>query len=160
MSEVALPRLQSLTGYIPTGRFVMYLLVGGFNTAFAYGMYALITYLLAGVIPASYLAGSLLSSLLNITVSYFGYKWFVFKTRGNYLLEWTRCIVVYSGAIGLGLVMLPPAVFLIQCLTGNPRSAPYVAGALVLGGQAVISFVGHRNFTFRAVLAPKSQGGE
>ncbi len=54
----------------------------------------------------SYLAGSLRSSLLNITVSILGYKWFVFKIRGNYRREWVRRVLVYIGVIALGLVLL------------------------------------------------------
>ncbi len=159
MSVVALSNFRSLTEHIPAGQLGRYLLVGGANTAFAYVMYAVITLLLSGVMPASYLAGSLLSSLLNITVSYLGYKWFVFKTRGNYLQEWTRCVVVYSGAIGIGLMMLPPAVFLVRYVTGNSGAAPYIAGALVMAVQVVISFLGHRNLTFRNLLDGKGNGG-
>jgi len=56
----------------------------------------------------------LLSSLLNITVAYFGYKWFVFKTKGNYLREWMRCVAVYSGGIIFALPALPALVVLIR----------------------------------------------
>ena len=28
------------------------------------------------------------STVINITVAFLGYKWFVFKTKGNYLREW------------------------------------------------------------------------
>jgi putative flippase GtrA len=156
---VASSRLRSLTEHIPAGQFGRYLLVGVANTAFAYGSFALFTFLLAGVMPASYLAGSLLSSLLNITVSFLGYKWFVFKTRGNYLREWARCLVVYSGAIALGLAVLPPVVYLVRSMTGRADTAPYIAGALVLGAQVVISFFGHRNFSFRPSLERKGEGG-
>jgi len=138
----------ALTAHIPPGQLGRYLLVGACNTAFAYGTYALLTFLLDRYMPASYLAASLLSSLLNITASFLGYKWFVFRTQGNYLKEWVRCVMVYSGAIALGLVLLPPTVFLVRHLTGNPRTAPYIAGALLLALQIVVSFLGHKNFSF------------
>src|SRR5258707_15130855 len=111
--------IATLTKHIPPGQLGRYLAVGIWNTAFAYGTFALFTALLDRYMPASYLAGSLLSSLLNITVSFLGYKWFVFKTKGNYLKEWARCLVVYSGSIVLGLALLPPTVFLVGFLTGN-----------------------------------------
>ena len=115
---------------------------------FAYGTFALFTALLAPYIPASYLAAGLLSSVLNISFSFLGYKWFVFKTKGNYLQEWARCLVVYSGIIFLGLALLPPTVFLVARTTGHARAAPYIAGALLLAVQAVLGFLGHRTFSF------------
>jgi len=72
---------------------------GRLNTLFGYGTFALFTAVLNPIVPHSYIWASLLSSLLNITVAYFGYKWFVFKTKGNYLREWMRCVAVYSGGI-------------------------------------------------------------
>jgi putative flippase GtrA len=141
--------LSRLTAHIPPGQLGRYLVVGAWNTAFAYGTFALFTALLDRYMPMSYLAASLVSSVLNITVSFLGYKWFVFKTRGSYLREWARCLVVYSGSIALGLLLLPPTVFLVRYSTGNARAAPYIAGALLLGVQVILSFLGHKTFSFR-----------
>lgn len=143
--------LRRLTHHIPAGQLGRYLVVGVWNTAFAYGTFALLTWLLDRYVPASYLAASLLSSVLNISVSFLGYKWFVFHTRGNYLREWLRCLVVYSGSIALGLLALPPTVFAVAAITENRAAAPYIAGALVLGVQVILSFLGHKRFTFGAV---------
>jgi putative flippase GtrA len=150
--------LSALTRHIPPGQLGRYLIVGVWNTAFAYGTFALFTALLDRYMPASYLAGSLASSVLNITVSFLGYKWFVFKTKGNYLREWLRCLAVYSGSILLGLALLPPTVFAVAYITGDQHLAPYIAGALLMGVQVILSFVGHKNFSFRtgeAVDAPQ-----
>jgi putative flippase GtrA len=143
--------IASLTRHIPPGQFLRYIVVGLWNTAFGYGTFALFTALLDPYMPASYMAASLLSSIINITVSFLGYKWFVFKTKGNYWREWSRCLMVYSGAIFLGLALLPPTVFLVGHLTGNQRTAPYIAGALLLGVQVVLSFLGHKEFSFKPV---------
>ena len=150
--------VSSLRKQVPRGELARYLVVGIWNTAFGYGTFALFTALLDGHVPASYMAASLLSSVLNITVSFLGYKWFVFKTQGNYFTEWARCLVVYSGSIALGLALLPPAVFLVGYVTGNPGTAPYIAGALVMAVQVVVSFVGHRTFSFGAGRAPGATG--
>jgi putative flippase GtrA len=146
--------ISSLRRHIPGGQLGRYLVVGIWNTAFGYATYALFNLLLEGRFPASYMVASLLSSVINITVAFLGYKWFVFKTRGNYFKEWVRCLMVYSGAIALGLVLLPPAVFLVEYLTGNPRAAPYIAGAVVVGVQVVGSFIGHSRFSFGVGGAP------
>jgi len=81
------------------GQFGRYLLVGAWNTLFGYGTFALFTAVLNPIVPHSYIWASLLSSLLNITVAYFGYKWFVFKTKGNYLREWMRCVACTAAAL-------------------------------------------------------------
>jgi len=148
---MARPWLRNLTRHIPPGQLGRYLVVGVWNTAFAYGTFALLTWLLDRYVPASYLAASLLSSALNITVSFLGYKWFVFRTQGHYIREWLRCLMVYSGSIALGLLALPPTVYAVTAITGNPAAAPYIAGALVLGVQVVISFLGHKRYTFAGI---------
>jgi putative flippase GtrA len=154
------PFFDRLTRHIPPSQLGRYLVVGMWNTAFAYGTYALFTALLDRYMPASYMAASLISSMLNITVSFLGYKWFVFKTRGNYLREWARCVMVYSGSILLGLALLPPTVFVVSYLTNRPGAAPYIAGALILGVQVILSFLGHRTFTFKDKNGAVSHGKE
>lgn len=142
-------RIKSLTAHIPPGQLLRYLIVGLGNTVFAYGAFAIFTAVLDQYMPSSYLAGSLMSSLLTITVSFLNYKWFVFKTKGNYLREWFKCLMVYSSAIVMGLALLPPTVLLVNNVTGNPVAAPYIAGALVMGFNVIISFIGHKEFSFR-----------
>ena len=91
-----------------------YLITGAWNTLFGYGTFALFTALLAPLGRQSYLLAVIPASLINITVSFFGYKWFVFKTKGNYFREWCRCVAVYSTSIALNMALLPIFVFLIR----------------------------------------------
>jgi putative flippase GtrA len=139
-----------LTRHIPPDQLGRYLLVGAWNTLFAYGSYALFTAVLAPIIPHSYIWASLLSSLLNVTVAFLGYKWFVFRTKGNYLREWMRCVTVYSGGIVFGLIALPLLVVLIRRNTRFFAEAPYIAGALLTVFVVVYSFLGHKKFSFRS----------
>ncbi len=139
----------NLLDHVPPGQLWRFLLVGIWNTGFGYGLFALLTALLTGRIPYAYIAASLLASLISITVSFLGYKWFVFKTRGNYFQEWVRAVIVYSVGIGVGAVLLAPVVYLITLLTGRPKQAPYLAGALLTCINGVISFFGHKNISFR-----------
>jgi putative flippase GtrA len=141
--------IRQLTSHIPPEQFGRYLLVGLWNTLFGYGAYAGLTAVLAPVVPRSYIPASIIAAPLNITVAYLGYKWFVFKTPGNYLREWSRCIMVYGSAMALGVVLLPLVVFLVRATTGLNRSAPYIAGALLMGFSVIYSFLGHKNFSFR-----------
>jgi putative flippase GtrA len=57
-----------------------------------------------------YLYAAVLSNFIAISVAFLGYKWFVFKTHGNYLHEWLRCFVVYGAAALPSLLLLPVAV--------------------------------------------------
>jgi putative flippase GtrA len=139
-----------LTGHIPPGQFGRYLVVGAWNTLFGYGSFAFFTAVLNNKIPHSYILASVISSLLNISVSFFGYKWFVFKTKGNYLREWIRCVAVYSGGILFGVLMLPILVALIRRNTRFFAEAPYIAGALLTGFMVLYSFLGHKKFSFRS----------
>jgi putative flippase GtrA len=141
--------IRRLTSHIPPEQFGRYLLVGLWNTLFGYADYAALTFVLAPVVPHSYIPASIIAAPLNITVAYLGYKWFVFKTHGNYLREWSRCIVVYGSAMALGIVLLPLVVFFVRVTTGLDRSAPYIAGALLMGFTVIYSFLGHKNFSFR-----------
>jgi putative flippase GtrA len=137
-----------LTSHFPPGQFGRYLVVGVFNTAFGYGTYAGLTALLTPHMRFAYVIASAVASFLNITFAFLNYKWFIFKTRGNYLREWSRCVVVYGGSALIGTALLPVVVFLVRHLTPADRSAPYIAFALLFGTNTLASFLGHKNFSF------------
>jgi putative flippase GtrA len=125
-----------------------YLAVGACNTIFGYGCFALFTLLLTPVLSYGYVAASILANLFSITFAFLGYKWFVFKTKGNYLKEWIRCLGVYAGGMILSAAALPFVVGVIRRQQGHDRSAPYIAGAIVLVFSVVFSFFGHRHISF------------
>lgn len=127
---------------------VRYLAVGACNTIFGYGCFALFTLLLSPLLAYGYVVASLLANLFSITFAFFGYKWFVFKTHGNYLKEWIRCLGVYAGSMILSAAALPFVVGIIRRQPGHDRSAPYIAGAIVLVFSVVFSFFGHRHISF------------
>lgn len=139
-----------ITSHLPPGQFLRYLLVGSWNTAFGYGLYALLTALLTPQLRYAYIVASLVASLVSITVAFVGYKWFVFKTQGNYLREWIRCVAVYSGGIVISTAALPFVVMFIRRVTRFNEAAPYIAGAILMGLATLYNFVGHKNFSFRS----------
>lgn len=135
--------------HFPRGQVGRYLLVGIGNALFGYGSYAGATALLTPVLPYAYVFAGLIANLINITFSYVTYKFFVFKTKGNYIREWTRCVAVYSGSGLLATAALPVLVFLIRRFSPVDAAAPYLAGAITAGMAVIVSFTGHRSFTFR-----------
>jgi putative flippase GtrA len=144
-----------LTSHIPPGQFLRYLLVGGWNTVFGYACFFLMNRWLSTLITAyPYIVAGLASSLINITVAFLGYKWFVFRTRGNYLHEWLRTVTIYSGGILISTVALAPLVGLIRHTTPYRSQAPYIAAAIVMVFTVIGSFFGHRHFSFRKTASP------
>lgn len=141
--------LTRLTGHLPPGQFVRYLMVGTWNTVFGYSTYALFTALLTPRLRFAYIYASVFSNAISITVAYLGYKFFVFKTKGNYLREWLRCILVYGSGMLPGLLLLPLLVGVLHHALHLERSAPYIAGAMLTGFGAMYSFLGHKHFSFR-----------
>jgi putative flippase GtrA len=176
-------RLRRLVNLFPRGQFVRYLCVGVFNTIFGFGTYAVLFTLFSPAVPSRYASliaplASIVSTPLNITVAYFGYKFFVFRTKGNYLPEWLKCFAVYGTGMIPGLLVLSALTRLLQSLihshaatlhtslyavethlSGKPLAfvhhiavgsamAGYIAGALVTGFSTIFSFVGHKKVTF------------
>src|ERR1700694_5765336 len=136
---------------------VRYLAVGACNTIFGYGCFALFTLLLTPILSYGYVVGILFVTLFSITFAFFGYKWFVFRTKGNYLKEWIRCVGVYAGSMFLSAAPLSFVVGAIRRQPGHDRSAPYIAGTIVLVFSIVFSFFGHRHISF-ADRTQASQG--
>ena len=141
--------LRQLISHIPPGQFFRYLLVGTWNTFFGYSLYALFTALLMPRVRYGYIYAAVFSNFLSITVAYFGYKFLVFHTKGNYLVEWLRCLLVYGSGMLPGLVLLPLLVEGLHYAFHLQRGGPYVAGALVMGFGVIYSFFGHKHFSFR-----------
>jgi putative flippase GtrA len=144
------PVLQSIFSHIPPGQFLRYLVVGVWNTGFGYAAFVLFTLLLSRPFPRyGYISAGVISSVLSITVAFLGYKWFIFKTKGNYLGEWIRCMAVYGSSMVLGAFVLPGTVFVVRHTTSIDRKAPYVAAAIISGVNVFYNFLGNKKFSFR-----------
>ena len=136
-----------------------YLVVGAFNTVFGYSLFALLNYCLQGIGSYSYMLASFLSNLTAITVAFLGYKWFVFRTKGNYVKEWIRCVAVYGSGMLLTLAGLPILVPLLRrVMSQRPQAAPYLAAAIMVVVTVVASFFGHKHISFAVSATPR--GGE
>jgi putative flippase GtrA len=142
-------------------QFARFLAVGGFNTLFGYGLFALLNWSLTPV-PYGYLWATILANLIAITVAFLGYKWFVFRTKGNYLREWLRCVGVYGTSTLIGLAGMAILVPILRRHMAKPQMASYLAAALMLVVTVCFSFVGHKNISFRQSMTgpdgePKSE---
>jgi putative flippase GtrA len=150
VEEHSRSRLQALTGHIPNRQVLRYVLVGACNTGFGYLVFAGLTALFTRITSFyPYVFAAILSNVINITGSFLGYKWFVFKTRGNYLREWARAMAVYTTSITITTIALPLLVGFLRHTTRYPRAAPYIAGAIICAASVTMSFFGHKHFSFR-----------
>ena len=132
-----------------------------FNTVFGYSVFAVLNFLLHRAnVPVSYIFASAISNLINITVAYFAYKFFVFRTKGNYLSEWLKAMAVYWSGFLPSLLLLPTLVRVLNWVLpphlaafhrefARRDAAPYVANAILLVFGVVYSFIGHKKVTFR-----------
>ena len=144
----------SLRRVLPPAQVVRYLLVGVWNTVFAYLLYSGFVFFYGHFLPHRYLPltvviASVSAKPLGITMSFLCYKHFVFRTHGNYLREWLRCFAVYGVGMLPELIALPvlTRLFLGIALTHGP--APYLAGAVITVFTATLSYFGHKKFSFR-----------
>lgn len=129
--DIPTRRLARIVRLFPRGQFIRYISVGIWNTIFGYISYALFLFLFSHLLPQRFLylavvVASLVSTPINITMAYFCYKFIVFRTTGNYLLEWLRCFAVYGVGMLPGLLILSALTRLLQTLFHNHR-APLVA---------------------------------
>jgi putative flippase GtrA len=131
-------------------QFMRYILVGGFNTVFGYGLFALLNWLSRGLGSYNYIYAAIVGNFVGISVAFLGYKWFVFRTRGNYLVEYIRCFGVYGSSALIGLAGLSILVPILRRSLHQPEEAPYIAAAMMTVVTVVFSFLGHKRISFRA----------
>jgi putative flippase GtrA len=144
----------SLKSHLPSGQVIRYLLMGAWNTLFGYGCFFLFAHLFVHLMPATpALAASVASvvaTLTNITVSFVGYKLFVFRSKGNFFKEYARSFLVYLPSLILSAVAIAPLTALLRRLmTSHQQQAPYIAGAILTLSTVVFSFFGHKHISFR-----------
>ena len=142
-------------------RGIRYLIAGACNTLFGLCNALAMTRLFVVLEPSQpKLMGSaamLCASFLSIAFSFLTYKWFVFKTRGNYVREYLKSLLVYLPSIAINtLAVAPLSVALnsvnapIESMTKISGGSVFLASALLVGSTFVLSFFGHKHVSFRS----------
>ncbi len=121
---------------------IRYLLAGGWNTAFGYGVGVGLYNILSPTMHV--LIIGTIANVLSISMSFLTYKLFVFKTKGSWLREYVRTYIVYGGASLLGILLL-------WLLVDGAGLKIWLAQAGVIVVTVVVSFTGHSRFTFHRV---------
>jgi putative flippase GtrA len=120
---------------------LLYLLVGGWNTVFGYGVWAVLQSLLGDHLH--YLVIVLLSWPIAVLNAYLGYRYVVFRSRAPVLTELPRFSLVYVVTLVANLVLLPIALSVL------PFNI-YVVQAVLITVLVVSSYLGHRYYSFAA----------
>jgi putative flippase GtrA len=117
--------------------------VGGWNTVFGYGVFIAIFY---SPVKMHYIFVSILSNIISITNNYLCYRFLVFKTRGNYVVEYFRFYGVYGVTFLIGTFLLLP--FLVEVC----KIHPVISQGLLLVVAIIGSFFGHKHISFKEKL--------
>lgn len=132
-----------------------FFVVGVWNTAFSVAM----LWVLEHVIP--YDANSILQKqailttvwVIAVTQNFFSFKLLVFRTKGNWLREYVKMYVTYS------VTFLIQSV-LVQLISGYFHQTLFVANIPVIFIVTIISYLGHKHFTFRRPASDMAEAAE
>jgi len=119
---------------------ILYLVVGGWNTLFGYGIWALSEYLLHDYLH--YLVILILSWPFSVANAYVCFRVFVFRSKEQVRRELPRFLLVYVASLCVTLLALP---VLLHTLPFNI----YVIQAGYTAVVVVLTYLGHKFFSFR-----------
>ena len=124
-------------------RRIAFLIVGGINTVLGTAYFALFqTFLGDRYGRWTYMLSLLLAHVFAVLTAFVLHRRFVFRVRGHVWLDLARFEVVNLAALGINTVSLPFVVEVIGL-------SPIPAQLLVTLVTATVSYVGHRDFSFR-----------
>lgn len=129
---------KSLLKYLSQEK-IRFLLVGGFNTAFGYLLFASIQFTIGKSI--TFFGSLYLSHAIGSSIAFVLYRRFVFPVQGQLLKDFLKFQSVYLVPL-ISNTFLLPAIILIFNLNA------YVAQAISMVILTVVSYFGHKYFSF------------
>jgi len=126
---------------------VRFLIVGGFNTVMGFVVFVAIDMTLGRWVTAevsrvvSSIVTLVVAHLIAAVVAFILYRRFVFRVSGNVVIDFLRFESVYLVPLTVNLVVLPSVVAL--------GVSAILAQGVILVVMTVVSYVGHRYFSFR-----------
>ena len=134
---------------------VAFLIVGGINTVIGFSIFVACSETVGHIVDQRYgkVAGTLvtvgISHVLSVLFAFVMHRRFVFRVRGHVLRDLARFESVYLTALAINAVALPVLVEL-----GVNR---ILAGAIIMACTTLLSWFGHRHFSFRRSAAEKDE---
>ncbi len=116
---------------------IRFVIVGLLNTLVGYGIYALLVF-----IGLNYLISNTVATIIGVIHSYIWNRLYTFKSNNNVKKEIPKFISVYLISYIIGMITL----YVFKDIF---NISPYIAGLLNLVITTLISFFGHKYFSFR-----------
>lgn len=133
--------MQRLVRHWQAHQQLRYLLVGAWNTAVGYLIFAVL-YLLFGS-WVNYITIAVVAHIAAVTQSYITQRLLVFRSRRNWIAEYSRFHLTHLITLVLGLALLSAIVEAIGV-------SPLFAQAIVAIAIVMVNYFVHQHFTFRA----------
>jgi putative flippase GtrA len=124
---------------------IAFVIVGVANTIIG-ALWFVLFELTVGIV-AGYMLSLLLAHIAAVLCAFVLYRTLVFRVRGNVVRDLVRFEMVYLSALAINAIALPTLVEL-------GGLAPIPAQLLIVPVTAVISYVGHKYFSFRRGRGP------
>jgi len=124
---------------------VAFLAVGATNTAIGFLFFVFFEYTVG--VWLGYLVSLLCAHIASVLCAFVLYRKLVFRVRGHVFRDLARFELVYLSALGVNFVLLP----LLVELGGLPV---ILSQALIVFVTSLMSFFGHRGFSFRRPREP------
>lgn len=119
---------------------IAFVVVGGLNTLIG-ALWFIVFESTVGQV-AGYMASLVLSHVAAVLCAFVLYRRLVFRVRGHVIRDLVRFEMVYLAALGVNAALLPLLVE-VGGLT------PIAAQMLIVSVTALMSYVGHKHFSFR-----------
>tara|TARA_B100000378_G_scaffold180879_1_gene146281 strand:+ start:2696 stop:3199 length:504 start_codon:yes stop_codon:yes gene_type:complete len=133
---------------------IRYLVFGGVNTAFSYGLYAVALLALdAWGVPADYAIAITFSWIVSNLTSFFLQRRFVFGGTGRPIREFLKFTSVTLGSFVANLVL---SWFSASVLGFDTATEKLVSQLVVTAFLVVVTYVLHKTFSFRRAGAAPS----
>lgn len=122
---------------------IAFLIVGSINTALGFGFYTVFL----SLAHITYMLALVMAHVCAVLCAFVLYRQLVFRVRGQVLRDLFRFELVYLTSLGVNAVLLP---FTVEVIGLGPLLAQFAVTAVT----TVISFFGHRYFSFRRKPTP------
>lgn len=132
---------------------VRFLIVGGFNTVVGYAIFVVVQLSIGK--HTSYLLSLYVATIIGSIIAFLGHRRFTFQISGrhNVIIDFFRFASVNVVALVVNTIALP-------LLVEFGRLNPIAAQALIVIVTTLISYVGHKYFSFRRRKGAVAEGDD
>lgn len=118
---------------------IRFLLVGGFNAAFSYVIFAIAIYLIGSV---HYQICVALQWIISSVFSFVNQKIFVFCTKGHWVKEYLKCCTTWAVSYACNAIILE---FIVRYISKNV----YLSQLVSIFLASIVTYVLFKYFAFR-----------